>query len=89
MARWALSKIALYAARSIGEPDLVKLTEDTVKDDHVPFLEAGMKAIDLIDFSYGPDNAWWHTSEDTCDKVSGESLLKSGRLVCEMLNILL
>lgn len=85
----ALSKIALYAARSIGEPDLVKLTEDTVKDDHVPFLEARMKAIDLIDFSYGPDNSWWHTPEDTCDKVSVESLLKSGRLVCEMLNILL
>lgn len=85
----ALSKIALYAARSIGEPDLVRQTGDIVKDDHVPFLEAKMRAIDLIDFSYGPGNAWWHTPEDTCDKVSRDSLLKSGRLVCEMLEILL
>ena len=85
----ALAKIALYAARRIGEPDLVKQIGEIVKDDHVPFLEAGMKAIDLIDFSYGPENAWWHTPDDTCDKVSRESLLKSGRLVCEMLNVLL
>ena len=85
----ALSKIALYAARRIGEPDLVRQVGDIVKDDHVPFLDAGMKAIDLIDFSYGPGNAWWHTPEDTCDKVSRQSLLKSGRLVCEMLNVLL
>ena len=85
----ALAKIALYAARSIGEPDLVRRTDDIVKDDHVPFLEAKMKAIDMIDFSYGPGNAWWHTPEDTYDKVAEESLLKSGRLVCEMLKILL
>ena len=85
----ALTKIALYAARRIGEPDLVKQVGDIVKDDHVPFLDAGMKAIDLIDFSYGPENSWWHTPDDTCDKVSKESLLKSGRLVCEVLEILL
>ena len=60
-----------------------------MKDDHVPFLEAGMKAIDLIDFSYGPENSWWHTPDDTPDKVSRDSLQKSGSLVCEMLNVLL
>ena len=85
----ALAKLALWAARSIGEPNLVKQVGEVVKDDHVPFLEAGISAIDLIDFSYGPNNAWWHTPEDTCDKVSKDSLLKSGRLVCEMLNALL
>lgn len=85
----ALTKIARHAARRIGEPNLVELSEDRVNDDHMPFLQAGYRAIDLIDFTYGPDNSWWHTSEDTCDKISEESLLKSGRLVCEMLNILL
>ena len=39
-------------------------------DDHTPFLEAGMPAVDIIDFDY----AYWHTTEDTADKVSVESL---------------
>jgi len=85
----ALTKIALHAARRAGYPDLVTLTPEAVKDDHVPFLEKGYKAIDLIDFSYGPGNAYWHTPQDTMDKVSRDSLLKSGRIVAEMLNILL
>jgi len=85
----ALSKIALHAARRAGMKDLVKLVPDAVKDDHVPFLEKGYKAIDLIDFSYGPENSLWHSPQDTIDKISKESLLKSGRIVAEMLNILL
>ena len=84
-----LAKIAQHAARRIGEPNLVTPMADSVKDDHVAFSEAGHRAIVLIDFSYGPGNAWWHTAEDTCDKLSKESFLKSGRLVCEMLRILM
>ena len=84
-----LAKIALHAAKRAGLPGLVKLTDELVKDDHVAFMEKGFKAIDLIDFSYGPSNSYWHTPEDTMDKVSEESRLKSGRLVAEMLNILL
>jgi len=85
----SLAKIALHSARRAGCPDLVKQIPDAVKDDHVPFLEKGYKAIDLIDFSYGPGNAYWHTPQDTMDKISQESLLASGRIVAEMLNILL
>ena len=39
-------------------------------DDHTPFLEAGIPAVDIIDFDY----PFWHTSADTPDKVSPESL---------------
>ena len=84
-----LSKIACHAARRIGEPKLVSLSDVTVKDDHCAFISAGYPAIDLIDFDYGPNNSWWHTEHDTCDKISADSLLKAGRLVCEMLGILL
>ena len=48
-----------------------------VADDHVPFLEAGIPAVDLIDFDFGPGpspGAYWHTAEDTIDKVCPESL---------------
>lgn len=41
-----------------------------ILDDHTPFLASGMKAIDIIDF----DNSNWHTTEDTVDKVSPQSL---------------
>lgn len=85
----ALAKIAVHAARRIGNPGLVRLTDVCVKDDHVPFLARGFKAIDLIDFSYGPDNSFWHTADDTMANVSEASLLTSGRLVAELLNILL
>lgn len=85
----ALAKIAVAASRRAGYPGLVRHVSDHVKDDHVPFLEKGYKAIDLIDFSYGPENSYWHTSDDTVDKISEASLLKSGRVVVEMLNIIL
>jgi len=39
-------------------------------DDHTPFLEKGIPAVDIIDFDY----PYWHTISDTADKVSPESL---------------
>jgi Zn-dependent M28 family amino/carboxypeptidase len=39
-------------------------------DDHTPFLEKGIPAVDIIDFNYTA----WHTTGDTIDKVSPESL---------------
>jgi hypothetical protein len=56
-----------------------------IDDDHIPFLQAGVPAVDLIDFNYGTgseddcgeggsDNCYWHTTQDTLDKVSAESL---------------
>jgi hypothetical protein len=47
----------------------------TIIDDHVPFLERQIPAVDIIDFDY----PYWHTVEDTADKVSPESLERVGR----------
>jgi len=44
-------------------------------DDHRPFLDAGIPAVDIIDFDY----PYWHTIEDTPDKVSAESLEAVGK----------
>jgi glutaminyl-peptide cyclotransferase len=46
-------------------------------DDHVPFLNEGIPAVDIIDFDY----PYWHTIEDTCDKLSAESLARIGRVL--------
>ncbi len=58
----------------------------TVIDDHVPLQEVGVRAIDVIDFDYGgPDNRYWHTTEDTLDKVSAESLQIVGEVALALL----
>lgn len=44
-------------------------------DDHQPFLARGIPAVDIIDFDY----PYWHTAQDTLDKVSAESLERVGR----------
>ncbi|MDH3458304.1 MAG: M28 family peptidase [Gemmatimonadota bacterium] len=58
----------------------------TVIDDHVPLQEVGVRAIDVIDFDYGGrDNPYWHTIEDTLDKVSAESLQIVGEVALALL----
>jgi Zn-dependent M28 family amino/carboxypeptidase len=46
-------------------------------DDHLPFVQAGIPAVDIIDFDY----PYWHTVGDTIDKVSSESLQIVGDVV--------
>jgi Zn-dependent M28 family amino/carboxypeptidase len=51
-------------------------------DDHTPFLQRGFRAVDLIDFDY----PYWHTTQDTCDKVSPDSLERVGRVLDHFLS---
>jgi hypothetical protein len=44
--------------------------EQQIEDDHVPFLKAGIPAVDIIDLNY----PYWHTPDDTLDRVSARSL---------------
>lgn len=62
-------------AAEAGHSDVfVPFEGTTATDDHVELQRVGIRAIDLIDFSYGPSNAWWHSPEDTMDKISARSL---------------
>ena len=54
-------------------------------DDHVPFIQKGIPSIDLIDFSYGENNVYWHSPEDTMDKISGESIAFASDVTIRML----
>jgi len=51
-----------------------------ITDDHVPLNGAGLPTLDVIDLDY----AYWHTSADTVDKLSAESLQIVGRTVLLM-----
>lgn len=44
-----------------------------IEDDHIPFVRAGVPSLNLIDFDYGPGNAYWHTTEDAMDKLDAGS----------------
>ena len=47
--------------------------------DHMPFVRAGVPAIDVIDVDYAP----WHTDADTMDKISAQSLEIVGTVIYE------
>lgn len=87
-----LLSAVLAAAHAEGVRDRFALHPGAFGDDHVPFLELGVPAVDIIDFRFGsaPDrNDYWHTLEDTMDKVSPVSLGSVGRVAIRVINSLL
>ncbi len=56
-----------------------------ITDDHIPFLRQGVKALDIIDFNYGPNNSYWHTPQDTMDKLSANSFQIVGTVLVSVL----
>lgn len=74
------------AARDLGYRQYFVNESQWLTDDHLPFLQAGIPAIDIIDFDYGSDQgSYWHTAEDTLDKVSARSLKIVGDVVLHSL----
>lgn len=59
-----------------------------IEDDHKPFLKHGVPAADLIDFDYGYANVFWHTPQDTVDKLSDKSLQIVGQVTLETIRLL-
>jgi glutaminyl-peptide cyclotransferase len=58
------------AARLGYERVFVPRVSEALTDDHVPLQQAGIRAIDVVDFTF----PYHHTTEDTLDKVSAASL---------------
>lgn len=84
-----LKRRFLSAADQVGRRGAVRLLQYDMVDDHQPFIDAGYKAIDIIDFEYGslPGlNDYWHTPADTPDKLSAESLQAVGDIVLHMID---
>lgn len=78
------------AARDLGySKHFLAVGSGLIEDDHIPFREAGVAAINLIDFSYGGSIAehrrTWHTPADTLDKVGWESLQVVGDVLYAVL----
>lgn len=78
-----LRRLVWQVAAELGYSSHFLTQPYAIEDDHVPFLRNGVRAVNLIDFEYGPNHAWWHTPEDTMDKLSAKSLEVVGRVVHE------
>jgi Zn-dependent M28 family amino/carboxypeptidase len=84
-----LVQAVIRAAHATGHRSRFSLNpRQFIIDDHVPFLDIGIPAINLIDFEYGSAegrNDYWHTPEDSLDKISTESLQAAGEIVLKLL----
>lgn len=70
------------AAERVGATAFVDEQGLAVTDDHVAFLERGLRVADLIQT---PFPSYWHTVEDTPDKCSAESLQQVGDVLIEVI----
>lgn len=84
----AVLNVVQQAAMRLGYQSHFFRREIAVQDDHLPFAAAGVPVADLIDFDYGYGNAFWHTKEDTLDKLSPRSLEIVGDVVLESVRML-
>jgi glutaminyl-peptide cyclotransferase len=79
-----LTQVIWSTARRLGySASFVDDMQGPVADDHGPWISRGVSAADLIDFESG--NTFWHTPQDTVDKVAPRSLAIVGHVLMEAL----
>jgi glutaminyl-peptide cyclotransferase len=77
----SLRDLVWQAGEQLGFRSSFPRAPQEMGDDHQPFLRAGIKAVDIIDFDYGPNNSWWHNGKDTMDKLSASSFRIIGKVI--------
>lgn len=77
-----MRRITWSAALATGHERYFFRRAEAAADDHKPFLDVGIPAVDLIDLNGNPD---WHTPNDTLDNMSPESLQRVADVVLTML----
>jgi glutaminyl-peptide cyclotransferase len=78
---WLTDLIFANAQRLGYSKYFIESAPHAIEDDHLPFINAGVAAADVIDLDYGPHNSYHHTAQDTVDKCSAVSLTVVGRVV--------
>lgn len=83
-----LEDVVYQAATRLGVQSHFFERTSMIDDDHIPFVQRGVPSADLIDFSYGYNNVFWHTTQDTVDKLSTKSLEIVGTVTLETVHML-
>ncbi len=76
-----LTRAIFDAAEQIGARGAFSYFDRHIEDDHIPLTQVQIPTIDLIDFDY----PYWHTADDTLDKISPESLQTIGAVTLRWL----
>jgi glutaminyl-peptide cyclotransferase len=84
---WLLDVI-YRASQRLGTQSHFFAQNTGVEDDHKPFARVGIPVADIIDLDYGFQNVYHHTSQDTMDKLSPQSLQIVGDVVLETMRAL-
>ncbi len=82
-----LSDLVYQAASDLGYQSHFYQFSNGIDDDHMPFARVGIPVVDLIDFTYGYNNVFWHTPQDTVDKLSPQSLAITTDVVLETIRL--
>jgi glutaminyl-peptide cyclotransferase len=82
---WLVNLVWSKAA-SFGYQDIFIPVESPVEDDHQPFLRRHVAAVDIIDLTDYINAGYWHTPQDTMDKVSARSLGIVGHVILATLD---
>jgi glutaminyl-peptide cyclotransferase len=82
--KW-LKDLVWKTAHQLGYQSIFLDTEFPVSDDHLSFLSRNVPSVDVIDLDNGPsgDVYYWHTPQDTLDKISAKSLAVVGHVFLE------
>jgi len=84
--KW-LVDLVWRAAKKLGYGDVFLDQSLPVEDDHNPFAKRNVPVVDVIDLENYPNGNlyYWHTPQDTLDKVSPRSLAITGHVFLESL----
>jgi hypothetical protein len=80
--KW-LTDLVWRTAAKLGYKDIFVSKEQQISDDHQPFLRRNVAATDIIDLAGFQNEGYWHTPQDTLDKVSPRSLAIVGHVILE------
>jgi glutaminyl-peptide cyclotransferase len=83
--KW-LSDLVWKTAGHLGYGDVFVSRSETISDDHQPFLSRDVPAVDIIDWDGFQNPKYWHTPQDTLDKVSPRSVAIVGHVILETVN---
>jgi glutaminyl-peptide cyclotransferase len=81
----SLTELVWATADRLGYQSVFLNQESTIEDDHLSFLSRKVPSMDVIDLDNGPDGDvyYWHTPQDTLDKISAKNLAIVGHVFLE------
>jgi glutaminyl-peptide cyclotransferase len=78
-----LSDLVWKTASRLGYKSEFSGQKTGIEDDHLPFVQRGIPSVDIIDLIGYQNSGYWHTPQDTMDKISPKSIAVVGHVMLE------